>query len=78
MGFESFMTTTFMMNAYKPIYENLVERLRTHWTMEMDNYPRRLSRAIELMKHEETKYRLKKKNEKTSKKKNEDQNKNCT
>ena len=72
-GFESFMTTIFMMNAYKPIYENLVERLRTDWTMEMDNYPRRLSRAIELMKHEETKYRLKKKNEKTSKKKNEDQ-----
>ena len=72
-GFESFMTTIFMMNAYKPIYESLVERLRTDWTMEMDNYPRRLSRAIELMKHEETKYRLKKKNEKTNKKKNEDQ-----
>ena len=69
-GFEAFMTTVFMMNARRPANQEVVERLRTDWTMEMDNYPRHLTRAIELMKHEETKFRQKKQRDRESKKSN--------
>lgn len=44
------MTIVFMMNAHRRAYKQLIEWLRTEWTMEIDAYPRFLTRAIELKK----------------------------